>query len=88
MPGKAMKTDIEEAIREAEEELSPKWEEQIDQSMGSTGKRNVRVVTVKAVWMEVCGGRCGYLGGSGQCSGIRVQNQTEGNGRMELQDDG
>ena len=24
MPGKAMKTDIEEAIREAEEELSPK----------------------------------------------------------------
>lgn len=44
MPGKTMETDIEEAIREAEEELSPKREEQIDQSRGNTGKRNVRVV--------------------------------------------
>lgn len=44
MPGRTTEADIEEAIREAEEELSPKREEQIDQSRGSTGKRNVRVV--------------------------------------------
>lgn len=44
MPGRAMEADIEEAIREAEEELRPKREEQIDQSRGSTGKRNVRMV--------------------------------------------
>lgn len=32
MPGRIMEADIEEAIRETEEELSPKREEQIDQS--------------------------------------------------------
>ena len=37
MPGRTTEADIEEAIREAEEELSPKREEQIDQSRGSTG---------------------------------------------------
>ena len=41
MPGRTTEADIEEAIREAEEELSPKREEQIDQSRGSTGKRNI-----------------------------------------------
>lgn len=44
MPGRTIETDIEEAIREAEEELRPKREEQIDRSKGNTGKRNVRVV--------------------------------------------
>ena len=44
MPGRIMEADIEEAIREEEEELRPKREEQIDQSRGNTGKRNVRVV--------------------------------------------
>lgn len=43
MPGRTIKHD-EEAIREAEEELRPKRDEQIDQSRGNTGKRNVRVV--------------------------------------------
>ena len=32
MPGRTIEPDIEEAIREAEEELSPKREEQIGQS--------------------------------------------------------
>ena len=49
MPGRTIGTDIEEAIREAEEELRPKREEQIDQSRGSTGKRNVRVVKSEAL---------------------------------------
>lgn len=44
MPGRTIEPDIEEAIREAEEELRPKREEQIDQSRGNTKKRNVRVV--------------------------------------------
>ena len=49
MPGRTIEPDIEEAIREAEEELSPKREEQIDQSRGNTGKRNVRVVKSEAL---------------------------------------
>lgn len=44
MPGRTMEADIEEAIREEEEELRPKREEQIDQSSVNTEKRNVRVV--------------------------------------------
>lgn len=44
MPGRIIEPDIEEAFREAEEALRPKREEQIDQSRGNTGKRNVRVV--------------------------------------------
>ena len=44
MPGRTMEADIEEAIREEEEELRPKREEQIDQSRVNTEKRNVRVV--------------------------------------------
>lgn len=49
MPGRTIEHDIEEAIREAEEELRPKREEQIDQSRGNTGKRNVRVVKSEAL---------------------------------------
>lgn len=44
MPGRTIEFDIEEAIREAEEALRPKQEEQIAQSRGNTGKRHVRVV--------------------------------------------
>lgn len=49
MPGRTIEHDIEEAIREAEEELRPKRDEQIGQSMGNIGKRNVRVVKSEAL---------------------------------------
>lgn len=49
MSGRTMKADIEEAIRESEEELRPKREAQIDQSRGNTGKRNVRIVKSEAL---------------------------------------
>lgn len=49
MSGRTIESDIEEAIREAEEELRPKREEQIDQSRENTGKRNVRVVKSEAL---------------------------------------
>lgn len=49
MPGRTIEADIEEAIREAEEELRPKREGQIDQSSGNTGKRNVRVAKSEAL---------------------------------------
>lgn len=39
MPGRTTEADIEEAIREAEEELRPKREEQIDQSRGKYRKK-------------------------------------------------
>lgn len=38
MPGRTIEPDIEEAIRETEEELSPKREEQIGQSKGNAKK--------------------------------------------------
>lgn len=44
MPGRTTEADIEEAICEAEEELRPKREGQIDQSSRNAKKRNVRVV--------------------------------------------
>ena len=49
MPGRTIEFDIEEAIREAEEALRPKQEEQISQSRGNTGKRHVRVVKSEAL---------------------------------------
>lgn len=44
MSGRTIESDIEEAIRETEEELRPKREKQIDQSKGNAKKRNVRIV--------------------------------------------
>lgn len=49
MPGRTIEFDIEEAIREAEEALRPKQEEQIAQSRGNTGKRHVMVVKSEAL---------------------------------------